>query len=174
MTAPTPATNHEVSVLREHSERYRSVTLQTLDLVPDAKLDWRPLDALRTFAEQFVHIAQIEDFYIRGLLASDWNFSRLEPVAEPLTRKLIRERLNETRACTLEKLDTLPAARLDTLIVVPNAPVEWPLRSWLWYVVEHEIHHKAQLTLYLQRIGVAPPFFAYALPPGLRPDIHPR
>jgi len=114
VTAPTPATNHEVSVLREHSERYRSVTLQTLDLVPDAKLDWRPLDALRTFAEQFVHIAQIEDFYIRGLLASDWNFSRLEPVAEPLTRKLIRERLNETRASTLEKLDTLPAARLDT------------------------------------------------------------
>ena len=106
MTAPTPATDHEVSVLREHSERYRSVTLQTLDLVPDAKLDWRPLDALRTFAEQFVHIALIEDFYMRGLLASDWNFSRLEPVAERPTRKLIRERLNETRASTLEKLDT--------------------------------------------------------------------
>ena len=31
MTAPTPATNYEVSVLREHLERYRSVTLQTLD-----------------------------------------------------------------------------------------------------------------------------------------------
>lgn len=75
MTAPTPATNYEVSVLREHLERCRSVTLQTLGLVPDAKLDWRPLDALRTFAEQLVHIAQTEDFYMRELLANGWKHS---------------------------------------------------------------------------------------------------
>ena len=41
----------------------------------------------------------------------------------------------------------------------------------LWYVVEHEVHHKGQLALYLREIGVVPPFFALAFPPGVRPDI---
>jgi hypothetical protein len=32
---------------------------------------------------------------------------------------------------------------------VPNATVELPLRWWFWFVLEHEIHHKAQLAVYL-------------------------
>jgi len=61
--------------------------------------------------------------------------------------------------------------RLDSVAGVPNIPVQWSLRSWLWYLVEHEVHHKPQLALYLRQVGIVPPFFTYALPLGVRPDL---
>jgi uncharacterized damage-inducible protein DinB len=50
--------------------------------------------------------------------------------------------------------------------------MELPLRWWLWFVLEHEIHHKAQLALYLRQLGKVPPFFAMVLTD--RPDIRIR
>jgi uncharacterized damage-inducible protein DinB len=94
-------------------------------------------------------------------------FSRLPSV----TKESLRTVLNETRAGTLAGLDALDPSRLDEIVTVPDVPVRWTLRAWLWYVVEHEVHHKAQLALYLREIGIVPPFFALAFPPGVRPDI---
>ncbi len=161
----------ERSVLREHLERYRSVTVQTLEMTPEEQLGWRPQEGLRSFGEQFLHIAQTEDFYAYGVFENDWNRERLQPSSEPLSRAVLRRHLDETRARTLSRFDALGASRFDLIISVPNTPVQWPLRSWLWYVVEHEIHHKSQVSLYLRRLGIVPPFFAYALPPGMRPDV---
>ncbi len=161
----------ELSILREHLERYRGVTLQTLDIVPDEQLTWFPAIAQFSFAEQFYHIAQVEEFYAHGLLEDDWDKRRLERSKERLTRDTLRRKLEETRKFTLTKLDALDAGQLDKAVQVPNVPVDWPLRSWLWYMVEHEIHHKAQLAVYLRQVHLTPPFFAFVLPPGVRPDI---
>ena len=168
----TQATD-EVSLLREHMERYRSVTLQTLDLTPDEKFPWRPLGGMRTFGEQFLHIAQTEDFYVRGLFENDWDMKRFARPSAEITRRMVRDKFAEARSFTLERLNHLDAKRLDLLVTVPGIPVPWPLRGWLWYVVEHEVHHKAQLALYLRELKITPPFFAAALPPGVRPDIRP-
>ena len=75
------------------------------------------------------------------------------------------------RRNVLTGLENLDPGRLDEKVTVPDVPVDWTLRAWLWYLVEHEVHHKAQLALYLREIGVVPPFFALAFPPGIRPDI---
>jgi uncharacterized damage-inducible protein DinB len=166
-----PAPTDEVSVFREHLERYRGVTLQTLELVSEEKLSWRPAEGLRSFAESFLHIAQTEEFYAHGLFESDWRFDRLKLPEGGLARATLLERLANARAFTLEKLGALDPTWLEYIVPVPNLPVHWPLRSWLWYILEHEIHHKAQLALYLRQIGIMPPFFAYVLPPGARPDL---
>jgi hypothetical protein len=47
----------EVEVIVEHLGRFRGVTLQLLDMVPDEKLEWRPTDSMRSFAESFLHMA---------------------------------------------------------------------------------------------------------------------
>lgn len=161
----------EVSILREHLERYRGVTLQTLEMVPEDKLAWYPAVAQFSFGQQFFHIAQVEEFYSHGLFEGDWDAARLEESKARPSRDALRQKLEEARRYTLEKLGRIEAARLDAAVTVPRVPVAWPLRSWLWYLVEHEIHHKAQLAVYLRQIGLTPPFFAFVLPPGVRPDI---
>lgn len=161
----------EISDLREHLERFRGVTLQTLEWLPEDQLGWSPKEGLRNFAETFLHMARVEEYYARGLLSGQWDMERYFARPAVLTREALRQVLNETRAQTLTGLENMDPARLDERVTVPDVPVDWTLRSWLWYLVEHEVHHKAQLALYLREIGVVPPFFALAFPPGVRPDI---
>jgi uncharacterized damage-inducible protein DinB len=163
--------NTELMDLREHLKRFRDVTLQALDFTPDDKLNWSPGEGLRSFAEQFLHIAQVEDFYSHGFFTGNYDFNRLKLPDEPLTRDSLRKRLSDAQAFTDENLASLDTAKLDEVMQVPNIPVPWNLRSWLWYLVEHEVHHKAQLAIYLRQIGITPPFFAFVFPRGVRPDI---
>jgi uncharacterized damage-inducible protein DinB len=160
-----------VSDIREHLERFRAVTLQTLEWVPEDRLRWSPQEGLRPFDEQFLHLARTEEYHVRGLLLGDWSRERYFTRPSPLTKEALRRVLNETRTVTLDELDRLDPSRLDEQVMVPEVPVSWTLRGWLWYLVEHEVHHKAQLALYLRLVGVVPPFFALAFPPGVRPDM---
>ncbi len=164
-------TSREILDLKEHLERFREVTRQTLDWVPEDKLAWAPKEGLRSFAENFLHIARTEEYYAHGLLGGDWNMERYFARPAALGKEPLLLILRETRAYTLSALDRLDGARLDEQVSVPDIPVSWTLRAWLWFLVEHEVHHKAQLALYLREVGVVPPFFALAFPPGVRPDI---
>jgi uncharacterized damage-inducible protein DinB len=67
----TMNSNSEVTVLRKHFERFRGVTLQMLEMIPEERLAWRPAEKLRSFAEHFFHIARAEDYYARGFFAGD-------------------------------------------------------------------------------------------------------
>ncbi|MBI1853592.1 MAG: DinB family protein [Planctomycetes bacterium] len=166
-----PTMPTEVSMLREHLERYRGVTLQTLEFTPADKLGWRPTADLRSVSDTFLHIAQVEDFYTRGLFAKDWDFTRVAKASRTHTHAELRDHLATTRAFTLEHLAILDSARFDARVEVPQVPVPWRLGDWLWYLVEHEVHHKAQLSALLRQFGVTPPFFAMAFPKGVRPDV---
>lgn len=48
------------------------------------------------------------------------------------------------------------------------------MRSWLWFVLEHELHHRGQIWAYLRAVGHTLPFYAVPLAPGERPDIRVR
>ncbi len=52
-------------------------------------------------------------------------------------------------------------------------PIQTP-RWWLWLVVDHGVHHKAQISVYLRQMGKTPPYFAAALENGVRPDVEMR
>ena len=150
----------------EHAERYRAVTLQLLDQAECLDLDWRPTPEAMSLGQQFVHVAQAEDFQIRGLLRGEWDEERVRLPAQVTGIAEVRELLARVRAHTLEGLADVSSGQLEERVGEPAAT----LRSWLWFVLEHEIHHKAQISLYLRLLGETPPFFAAPLPPGVRPD----
>jgi uncharacterized damage-inducible protein DinB len=162
--------NTEVAALQEHFERFRGVTLQMLEMIPEERLAWRPTEKLRSFAELFLHIARAEYYYARGFFAGDWNLERLKPPSGPLSREDLRRELTEPRPFLTQHLEALDAARLDSIPQVPNVPIPWSLCMWLWYLVEHEVHHKSQLALYMRQVGIKPPFFAFVFPGAFRPD----
>ncbi len=165
----------EIDDLREHLERYRAVTLQCLDMVSDADLAWRPRPDAFTVGQQFVHIIQSEDFYARGLFENDWVMDRARfPAVIPSRADLARQ-FAAGRAYTLSHLATLADPDLARIVAPPHAkPIEATLRTWLWFVLEHEIHHKAQIGEYLRAMGYIPPYFGMVLPIGARPDIAAR
>ena len=162
----------ELANIREHWTRYRDVTLKHLDLLSEEEMLWRPQPELFTCGQHVIHILGTEQYYFHGLFHNEWNPTRLHfPTAFPSKVELWKE-FEAIRARTLQAFDALTDANLSDIMHVPNAPIELPLRWWLWFILEHEIHHKAQLALYLRQLGKVPPFFAMVLPD--RPDIRIR
>ena len=162
----------ELANIREHWTRYRDVTLKHLDLLSEEEMLWRPQPELFTCGQHVIHILGTEQYYFHGLFNGEWNPTRLHfPTAFP-SKVELRKEFEAIRARTLQASAALTDANLGDIMHVPNAPVELPLRWWLWFILEHEIHHKAQLALYLRQLGKVPPFFAMVLPD--RPDIRIR
>ena len=161
----------ELDDLREHLERFRAVTLQALDLVTDDDLRWRPGPKHLTLGQQFLHIAQSEDFQIQAYLNGDWDLERVRFPVRELKVEELRERLKETRSRTMAALTELDEERLDERVELGEGQPVQTLRWWLWLVVEHEVHHKAQVAVYLRQMGMTPPYFAAPLEGGARPDV---
>lgn len=164
----------EIDVLREHLERYRAVTLQFLDVVPASRLSWRPDDGSFTAGEHLEHIAQTEHYYQAGLFRGRWDPTLLKLTARAHDAAGLREYFAEVRRGMSAEVDRLTDVDLGKQIEVPHAPGEFPLRWWLWFTLEHEIHHKAQLAVYVRQLGLVAPFYALPMPIGARPDIAAR
>ena len=164
----------EFDDLLEHLERYRAVTLQCLDLVSDEDLAWRPGPSHYTLGQQFLHIAQAEDFQVRGLMFGDWDYERARFPGRALGVEELRELMWKTRSRTVAALDELDEAHLNEPVKLGASGPAQTLRWWLWLMVEHEVHHKAQIAVYLRQMGKTPPYFAAALEGGARPDVEMR
>jgi len=162
----------ELANFREHSDRYRAVTLLTLDAVPDdGSLDWRPAPGAFTLGQQLVHIAQAEEYYTYGLFEGEWRKELVDLERAPRAKAGVREYFDGVRSRWTARLDALTEGDLDAGHDSPDAPPGVTLRWWLWFILEHEIHHKAQSALYLRLMGITPPFYAMPMPPGVRPDM---
>jgi uncharacterized damage-inducible protein DinB len=162
----------EIATVREHLQRFRAVTLQSLERTPEDKLRWSPDPGLMTFAGQYAHLANVERLYVRGLSTGEWR-PEANALDAPGDIAQLRTALHDARATTAAWLDSVAPAALEEVVTVPWLPVRWSLRSWLWYLVEHELHHKGQIALYLHLCGIEAPFFAFELPKGVRPDKRP-
>jgi uncharacterized damage-inducible protein DinB len=164
----------ELEVIVGGWERHRAVTLQFLDALTEEELAWRPTPEAMTCGQQLLHIAQNEDFHERGLFAGEWDRELLRfPVPMP-TKEALGAYFEEVRTRMGARLGALSPADLDAPCDHPNAPPGLPMRWWLTFLLEHEVHHKGQLAVYLRQMGKTAPFFAMAFPPGHRPDIQAR
>jgi uncharacterized damage-inducible protein DinB len=149
----------ELTNLLESLTRYRAVTQRMLDLVPPDRLAWRPAEGARTFAETFLHIAGAESWYVRGLLTGTWDRETISPPGDAANRNSIAANLSTSRAATRVLLQGLRPAALAAPAEVPGEDRGWCVAQWLWFVLEHEIHHQGQLATCLRLLGISSPSF---------------
>lgn len=164
--------NQETETLKAKLQTYTDVMIQALDLVPDDKLDWKPFDNFRSLGEQFFHIMQAENFYMEGITENKWDYQNAFKFPdEPLTRETIKDSVSSVRERTFERLDKMTEDDLNRIVEIPYNPTKYSVRHWLYYILEHLLHHKAQISVFLRQLDITPPFFAYAFPNNFRPDI---
>jgi uncharacterized damage-inducible protein DinB len=160
----------ELEDLMEHLQRYRATTLQVFELVDDEELEWRPAPDQYSLGQQLLHVAQAEDRFVQGLFQGDWSYDRVRfPEVLPDAATL-RAFFRRVRTDLLERIRDLSPEELGRKIHVPEMPADHSLRWYLWFILEHELHHRGQIWAYLRAMGKTPPFYAMALPLGDRPD----
>lgn len=163
----------ELDDLTEHLRRYRATTLQVFELVDDEELAWRPGPDQYSLGQQLLHVAQAEDRFVHGLFQGDWSLDRVRFPEEFPRAAEIEAYMGRVRRRLLDELDALDPSELGRPLEVPDGP-SLSLRSWLWFILEHELHHRGQVWAYLRAMGKTPPFYATPLPLGERPDIEAR
>jgi len=164
----------ELEDLIEHLQRYRTITLQVFDLIDDDDLRWRPSADRYSLGQQLLHIAQAEHRFTHGLFEGDWSLDRVRFPKEMPGLDEMRIFFERVRDHTLEKLRQVDPEELSQIVEIPDSPVDHTLRSWLWFILEHELHHRGQVWGYLRAMGRTPPFYAIPLAPGERPDVKAR
>jgi uncharacterized damage-inducible protein DinB len=162
----------EIETLKTKLETYTGVLRQALDLIPDEKLDWKPFDYFRTLGQQFYHIMQTESFYLKGIAENEWSFREAFTFpGRPLTRSMINDFIGSVRQQTIASLNRMTEEDLNRTVEIPFNPTRYSVRHWLYYMLEHLVHHKAQISIFLRQLEITPPFFAYEFPNNFRPDI---
>jgi uncharacterized damage-inducible protein DinB len=136
-------------------------TRRALERVPEEKFDWKPHDKSYSLHDLAAHLAEIPSWM--GVTLNMDVFDLDEPYDRvvPKTREEILQRFDETLA---EARDVLEKTSGDTLMetwsmkqngeVTLSMPKAAVLRS---FIFNHNVHHRAQLGVYLRLLGVDVP-----------------
>ncbi len=143
----------ELEHLGSHWAAVRRGLVETVAKLNDGDLDVRPFPSSRTVRELLLHIAQEEigerDHGIRQILPAfpdEFDSSRYPDVQS------IQSLLEASHHATLDYLDSLAPADLSATVVTPWGP-SYSRSEMLSHILEHEIHHRGELSLVLGILG---------------------
>lgn len=142
-----------------------ATTRRVLERVPDDKLDWKPHPRSMSLGQLASHVAQLPDWASNIFTADEFDF---RPPGRPAfkmadcrSRQELVDLFDRSVATARE---TIKAAREDSL------ETPWTLRAgdftvftdprwrvWRGFGMNHMVHHRAQLAVYLRLLDVPVP-----------------
>lgn len=148
-----------VTTFLPYYDKIRERTKRLLAVVPPDSLDWAYMPGKFTIGDEIRHIAAIERYMfaetIAGRPSSYDGCGKEKADGYDAVMAYFDERHEESMAI----FRALSDEDLQRKCTTPgNATM--PVWKWMRAMVEHEIHHRAQLYIYLNMIGVkTPPMF---------------
>lgn len=134
-------------------ERIRTKLVETVDCFEEQDLSFSPQKELWTVRELMIHIAHEEMGEVGyGMMQElqewppDFNPGDYETIDS------IKELLSEVHAHTLDYLGTLTDADLGRTVTAPWNE-DYLLGDMVGHVIEHEVHHRGELSLILGLLG---------------------
>src|SRR5512139_993352 len=143
-------------------DREASTTRKLIERCPDAKLSWQPHPKSMTLGKLAHHLAVIPVFVGTSLLAEGLDFATAPP-APPVpatTAEIVR---SFEAACSavkgaMARVDDAMATGNWTLSQGPVTLMTMPRIAFLRTILlNHSIHHRGQLSVYLRLLGVPVP-----------------
>jgi uncharacterized damage-inducible protein DinB len=143
----------------EYYEKVRQRTLKVIACIPEDRFDWRYADNKFSFADIIRHVAAIERYmYAENV--------QLKPSRYPGHGKELADGpggvldfFNRLHGESVEIFSRLTEDDLQKRCRTPGG-TEITIWKWLRAMVEHEIHHRAQLYVYLGLLGLpSPPIY---------------
>ena len=136
-----------------HWTNIRARLIETIEKFEDADLDFRPYAAAWTVRQLMLHIAQEENgAFNYGITQTLKAFPADYNGQDYPTRASILTLLNAVHDPIMSYLKTLSDADLARTIVTPWGAT-YRLIEMIGHLIEHEIHHRAELSLILGMLG---------------------
>jgi uncharacterized damage-inducible protein DinB len=146
-------------------ERAKAYTQEYLDALPADKYGFRPVDGVRSFAEQMLHIAKSNVLLVSaGTGFKNVSLEFLRPANYGKTpTDLSRDSLVYYVVVSYDfVIDAIKQMDFDksgerVSAEMPGGKRTTTRLGWLLKAFEHQTHHRGQCTVYLRLAGVVPP-----------------
>ena len=149
---------HELPALwdNDYWEKVRQRTLRVISCIPPDKFDWRYADGKFSFADIIRHLATIERYmYAENVQLKPSRYPGHGPdLADGPENVLAFFNCMHQESVTI--FSRLSPEDLQKKCVTPGGA---PITVWKWLraMVEHEVHHRAQIYIYLGMLGIPTP-----------------
>jgi len=143
MALPTLKTEHQT-------------TKRVIESIPLDKGDYRPDAVSKTALELAWHIVAAEKRFLSGIPAGAFDFN---PIHQPDLIKNsagIAAWFDETFAANLQKLEAIGGEPLVKMVDF-RGMFQLPAVAFLQLAINHTIHHRGQLSMYLRPMGAKVP-----------------
>lgn len=135
----------------------RRRTLTYARTIPPDQIDWRPKAGELTCGDIIRHLAAAELMFVGAAVEGTWRYAGHERDDEHMNLADTLNSLEASHTTAMKTLTTLNDA--DLIQPRPSLTGGQPIKAWrlLMAMVEHEIHHRSQLAVYLSLLGIEPP-----------------
>jgi uncharacterized damage-inducible protein DinB len=141
------------SFLFSHWQRIRKGLIEVIEKFEEKDLDYQATSGGWPAGQIMIHIANAEDGWFRYAVTKEYNEwpSYLDYNNYP-DKETILQALDEVHKKTEAYLETLTEEDLLKEIIAPWDE-KFPLYWIFWHVIEHEIHHRGELSIILGILG---------------------
>src|SRR5690606_37146276 len=143
--------------LLAHWQGHRALTRKVIEAFPEDKLFTYSVGGMRPFAVLALEMTGMALPGMEGIVTKKWETLK-DMATPPKTKKELLELWDEVTDHINEWWPKIPKGRfqeVDTAFEMYEGPIYWHV----FYVIDNEIHHRAQGYVYLRSLGLAPPPF---------------
>ena len=141
--------------LLNHWQGHRRVTRRMIEAYPEDQLFTFSVGSMRPFGELVKEMLGMTTPMVAGAITGDWSgYSG----ASATTRAELLALWDETTEKLNELFPQIPANRFQETLTAFGM-YTGPLHDLLMYVIDNEIHHRGQGSVYMRALGVEPPLF---------------
>jgi uncharacterized damage-inducible protein DinB len=140
--------------LFSHWQEVRAGLLATIDQFADDELTFVPFETSWPVGQIMLHIADAEEGWFRNVVTdelAEWPSDFL--LARYPTRSAIKALLTSVHSHTETYLASLTLADMDRRVEMPWSEATLSQGWIIWHVLEHEIHHRGELSFALGLLG---------------------
>ena len=142
----------KLNELFSHWDQIHANTLAILDKFSEEELAHVPYEGGMTVGRIALHIADAEEGWFRLVVTKERSEWPSDYVLDNYpTKRAIKSLLAEVHAKTMAYLATFSIDDLNAVVEAPWG--KFSLRFIIWHVIEHEIHHRGELSLILGTLG---------------------
>jgi uncharacterized damage-inducible protein DinB len=144
-----------ISTFNSYFDGIRNRTLNYINTIPLDKIDWLPRAGELTCGDIVRHLAAGEKMFCGVVAERRWQYIGHD------------KNLAATRDELITYLEKIHSAAMSALRAVDDSQLNQPrpalkggsVKAWRWLMamVEHEVHHRSQLSSYLSMMGITPP-----------------
>lgn len=139
-------------------ERSKSYTLEYLEAMPASAYNFRPVDSINSFAQQMLHLARANFFFLHtatGDPMPGYTSAPLELRPGAASPDSVRYYVQESYDYCINAVKNSYTEQYDKERNFFGFKV--PVYSLMQKALEHQAHHRGQTTIYIRLQGIRPP-----------------